>query len=270
MKIVRLELFGFKSFVEKTIVSFDQPITAIVGSNGCGKSNIVDALYWVMGDMSPKHLRGTQMTDVIFSGSKDHAPLDMAEVTMVLELDPDSDPSLPVQFKDTTELQITRRYYRSGDSEYFINKTSCRLRDIQEFFLDTGCGAKSYSIIEQGAITRMVAQKPEERRRVIEDVAGVLKFKARKAETERKLDNSKANLRRIDDILKDLQKQLSTLKRQANKAEKYKVLMEELKELEICLASKEWLTRSGAKDNDLLLSTELLTKQEELRTKVKN
>ncbi|HVJ64853.1 MAG TPA: AAA family ATPase [Bdellovibrionota bacterium] len=267
MKIIRLELFGFKSFVEKTVVSFDQPITAIVGSNGCGKSNIVDALYWVMGDMSPKHLRGTQMTDVIFSGSKDHPALDMAEVTLVLELEPEKDPELPAQFKSSNEVGITRRYYRSGESEYFINKIPCRLRDVQEFFMDTGCGAKSYSIIEQGAITRMVAQKPEERRRVIEDVAGILKFKARKAETERKLENSRTNLRRIDDILKDLQKQLTSLKRQADKAEKYKILMDELRELEICLAGQEWLRRSGANDNDELLTEDLQTKRESLQAK---
>jgi chromosome segregation protein len=267
LKIIRLELFGFKSFVEKTVVSFNQPITAIVGSNGCGKSNIVDALYWVMGDMSPKHLRGTQMTDVIFSGSKDHPALDMAEVTLVLQLEPEKDPDLPAQFKNQDEVAITRRYYRSGESEYFINKIGCRLRDVQEFFMDTGCGAKSYSIIEQGAITRMVAQKPEERRRVIEDVAGILKFKARKAETERKLENSRTNLRRIDDILKDLQKQLTSLKRQADKAEKYKILMDELRELEICLAGQEWLKRSAASDNDIVLTEDLQVKRDNLSAK---
>jgi chromosome segregation protein len=247
VKILRLELFGFKSFKDRTIVAFDQPITAIVGSNGCGKSNVVDALYWVMGDMSPKHLRGQSMTDVIFSGSRDAAPLDLAEVTMVLERDPAVDPELPPQFQSSNEIQITRRYYRSGESEYLINKIPCRLRDIQEFFMDTGVGAKAYSIIEQGAIGRMVAQKPEERRSVIEEVAGIMKFKARKAETERKIEHSKTNLQRIDDILKDLQKQLGSLKRQADKAEKFKELSEELKSLEIRMGCVEWLERSSAR-----------------------
>ena len=243
MKILRLELQGFKSFREKTIIQFDQPITAIVGSNGCGKSNVVDALYWVMGDMSPKHLRGSHMTDVIFSGTKNIAAMDMAEVSLVLERNPEKDPVLPPQFQAMNEVQITRRYYRHGESEYFINRTNCRLRDIQEFFMDTGIGAKSYSIIEQGAITRMVAQKPEERRVVLEDVAGITKFKARRAETERKLEQSNLNLQRVDDLVKDLQKQLSSLQKQADKAQKFKDWSDELKDLEVRVATKEWADR---------------------------
>lgn len=245
MKILRLELFGFKSFKDKTIIAFDQPITAIVGSNGCGKSNVIDALYWVMGDMSAKHLRGTHMSDVIFSGSRDHAPLDLAEVTLVLERDPAKDPELPAQFQVSNEIQITRRYYRSGETEYLINRIPCRLRDIQEFFMDTGVGVKAYSIIEQGAISRLVTQKPEERRTVIEEVAGIMKFKARKAETERKIANTRTNLQRIDDILKDLRKSLATLKAQATKAEKYRDYSDELRQLELRLASRDWMTRQG-------------------------
>jgi chromosome segregation protein len=256
VKILRLELFGFKSFKDKTIVAFNQPITAIVGSNGCGKSNVIDALYWVMGDMSAKHLRGTHMSDVIFSGSKDTKALDMAEVTLVLERDPDKDPELPPQFQVSNEIQITRRYYRSGETEYFINKIPCRLRDIQEFFMDTGVGVKAYAIIEQGAIARLVTQKPEERRSIIEEVAGIMKFKARKAETERKVANSKSNLQRIDDILKDLRKNLSNLKAQATKAERFRTLSDELRSLEIRLASQEWLERMGDKTQALLSSAE--------------
>jgi chromosome segregation protein len=252
LKILRLELFGFKSFKDKTIVTFNQPVTAIVGSNGCGKSNVVDALYWVMGDMSPKHLRGSSMTDVIFSGSRDAPPLDMAEVTMVMERDPEKDPELPPQFQASNEIQITRRYYRNGESEYFINKVPCRLRDIQEFFMDTGVGAKAYSIVEQGAISRMVSMKPEDRRVVIEEVAGIMKFKARKAETERKIENSKLNLQRIDDIVTDLQKQLTSLKRQADKAEKFRDLSEQLKNLELRLATREWMERSTEKSSSIL------------------
>ncbi|MEI7441112.1 MAG: AAA family ATPase, partial [bacterium] len=243
MKILRLELQGFKSFKDKTIIHFDQPITAIVGSNGCGKSNVVDALYWVMGDMSPKHLRGSQMTDVIFSGTRNTQAMDMAEVTLVMERNPETDPALPPQFQTMNEVQITRRYYRHGESEYFINRVNCRLRDVQEFFMDTGIGAKSYSIIEQGAITRMVAQKPEERRVVLEDVAGITKFKARRAETERKLEQSNLNLQRVDDLVKDLQKQLGTLQRQAEKAQKFKEWSDELRNLEIRVAGKDWTTR---------------------------
>jgi chromosome segregation protein len=257
LKILRLELFGFKSFKDKTIVTFDQNITAIVGSNGCGKSNVVDALYWVMGDMSPKHLRGSSMTDVIFSGSKDAAAMDVAEVTLVMSRDPEKDPELPPQFQASNEIQITRRYYRNGESEYIINKTQCRLRDIQEFFMDTGVGAKAYSIVEQGAISRMISLKPEDRRVVIEEVAGIMKFKARKAETERKIENSKLNLQRIDDIVQDLQKQLTTLKRQADKAEKFKVFSEQLRQLELSLASREWLNRSDDKSKILLKSVDL-------------
>lgn len=268
MRILRLELQGFKSFKDKTIVQFNQPITAIVGSNGCGKSNVVDALYWVMGDMSPKHLRGASMTDVIFSGTKTTSPLDMAEVTLVLERDPEKDAQLPPQFQTMSEVQITRRYYRHGESEYFINRVHCRLRDIQEFFMDTGIGAKSYSIIEQGAITRMVGQKPEERRLVIEDVAGITKFKARRAETERKLEQSNLNLQRVDDLVKDLQKQLSTLQRQADKAQKFKEWSDELRDLEIRTAGKEWVSRrdrlTKSKDETVEHSTKLTQLEAEL------
>jgi len=266
LKILRLELFGFKSFQDKTIVTFDQPITGIIGSNGCGKSNVVDALYWVMGDMSPKHLRGSVMTDVIFSGSRDAPAMDMAEVTMVLERTPGVDPELPPQLQASSEIQITRRYYRSGDSEYLINKVQCRLRDIQEFFMDTGVGAKAYSIVEQGAIARMINLKPEDRRSVIEEVAGIMKFKARRAETERKIEHSKLNLQRVDDIVADLQKQLSSLKRQADKAERFKNLSEELKNLELRLAAKEWLERSSSKDSSLKIIEDLKAGLQEIES----
>lgn len=266
MKILRLELFGFKSFKDKTIVTFDQAITGIVGSNGCGKSNVVDALYWVMGDMSPKHLRGSVMTDVIFSGSRDEAPMDLAEVTMVLERNPGVDPELPPQFQASTEIQITRRYYRNGESEYLINKVACRLRDIQEFFMDTGVGAKAYSIVEQGAISRMINLKPEDRRVVIEEVAGIMKFKARRAETERKIEYSKLNLQRVDDIVTDLQKQLISLKRQADKAERFKAFSEELKTLELRLAAREWVERSSSKNTSLQMIADLRTQLNEIET----
>jgi chromosome segregation protein len=265
-----LELCGFKSFREKTILNFNQPITAIVGSNGCGKSNVVDALYWVMGDMSPKHLRGSSMSDVIFSGSRDFAPMDMAEVTLVLDRDVEKDPPLPPHLENHKEIQITRRYYRGGESEYFINKIPCRLRDIQEFFMDTGLGAKAYSIIEQGAITRMVQQKAEERRVVIEEVAGIMKFKARRAETERKLEHTHSNLQRIDDILTDLQKQLGSLKRQAERAEKYSEYSTELKNLELRMSGHQWVEHSRKKSDNESEATELRSLIATLDEKLKN
>lgn len=260
VKILRLELFGFKSFKDKTIIHFDQPITAVVGSNGCGKSNVVDALFWVMGDMSAKHLRGNSMVDVIFSGTKDVAALDMAEVSLVLQREPGKDPPLPKHLESSHEIQVTRRYYRSSESEYLLNKKICRLRDVQEFFMDTGLGAKAYSIIEQGYITRMVTQKPEERRRVIEEVAGIIKFKARRAETLRKIEATQNNLQRVDDIVKAVQKELNSLKRQADKAEKYQSFSTELKEIELRVAAREWQDRSQSSTESAQLGAELRNK----------
>lgn len=268
MRINRLELFGFKSFKDKTVIPFDENITAVVGSNGCGKSNIVDALFWVMGDMSPKHLRGSSMVDVIFSGTKEYPSMDVAEVTLILDRDPATDPELPPQFNAANEVQITRRYYRIGESEYFINKVPCRLRDIQEFFMDTGIGAKGYSIIEQGAISRMVSQKPEDRRTVIEEVAGIIKYKARRAETLRKIEATKINLNRIEDIVKDVERQLSSLKRQATKAEKHKDLTEALKTLEFRVAVREWTDRTTNQSDSSTLQTELQAKITELDTEL--
>ena len=187
MNIKRLEIQGFKSFMDRTVLSFEDGITGVVGPNGCGKSNIVDAIFWVMGEQSAKHLRGNSMEDVIFNGSDNHPPLGMAEVTLVLANPtvPGPQPDERAEYLKYSEIEITRRLYRSGESEYLINKTHCRLRDILDLFMDTGVGTKAYSIIEQGQIAKMISAKPEDRRAIIEEAAGITKYKARKKEIGR-------------------------------------------------------------------------------------
>jgi chromosome segregation protein len=177
MKIKRLELCGFKSFVDRTVVNFEHAIMGIVGPNGCGKSNIVDAIRWCMGEQSAKHLRGRSMEDVIFNGSESRTPADYAEVTLTFENDDPID--VPLEYKDYAEIAVTRRLHRSGDSEYLINKTAVRLKDITDLFLGTGVGTKAYSIVEQGKIGLIVSAKPEDRRLLIEEAAGITKFKSR-------------------------------------------------------------------------------------------
>ncbi|KAB2835672.1 AAA family ATPase, partial [bacterium] len=169
MKIKRLEIQGFKSFPDRTVIDFQQGITSIVGPNGCGKSNIVDAIRWVMGEMSAKHLRGKAMEDVIFAGSQTRPPTNFAEVTMVMG---NEDGRAPAAYANYSEIAVTRRLFRSGESEYQINKTPCRLRDIYDVFLGSGVGTKAYSIIEQGKIGQIITSKPEDRRMIIEEAAG--------------------------------------------------------------------------------------------------
>jgi chromosome segregation protein len=221
LKIKRLELVGFKSFKDKTVINFDQGITGIVGPNGCGKSNIVDALIWVMGEQSAKHLRGSSMEDVIFSGSENFAPLGMAEVSLTLENDGGP---FPAKWIKHAEVMITRRLHRSGESEYFINKEEARLKDIVDIFMDTGAGSKGFSIIEQGQIGKIITAKPEDRRVLIEEAAGITKFKVRKRESQRKLESTEQNLVRLNDIIGELRRQLESLQRQAKRAERYKEL----------------------------------------------
>jgi chromosome segregation protein len=248
MRIKRLEIQGFKSFKDKTVIYFDRPITGIVGPNGSGKSNIVDAFFWVMGEQSYKHIRSSGSDDIIFKGSSKYQALGMAEATLVMEQDyvdsedmpmgataidtKDFDSNTPgVQIKKR-EIAVTRRVYRSGEGEYFINGIQSRLKDIQELFLDTGVGAKGYSVIEQGQIDKVVNSKPEDRRLLIEDAAGIAKYKARKKESLRKLEGANANLLRINDVLAEIDRSLSSLERQAQKARKYKEHRTELLEKE--------------------------------------
>lgn len=233
MKIKRLEIIGFKSFVDKVSFDFPHGITAVVGPNGCGKSNIVDAIRWVMGEQSAKNLRGKSMEDLIFGGSESRKPLGMAEVSLVFSAE---DGKIPAKYLNYSEIQVTRRLFRDGESEYFLNKTPCRLMDISELFMDTGAGARAYSIIEQGRIGMILLSKPEERRFLIEEAAGVTKFKSRKQVALKKIEHSRQNLLRIGDIIAELKRQLSSLQRQAKKAERFRAYREELKGIEVSFA----------------------------------
>lgn len=238
MKIKKVEICGFKSFVDRTVVNIDHDVTAIVGPNGCGKSNIVDAIRWTMGEQSAKNLRGKSMDDVIFNGSETRGPHSFAEVTLTFDND---DGLAPPEYKDYAEIAVTRRLDRTGDSEYLINKTPVRLMDVTSLFLGTGVGTKAYSIIEQGRIGFIVSAKPEDRRYLIEEAAGITKFKAKKKAAERKMDQTRQNLLRIGDIVSEIDKSLASLKRQAQKAERYKAYRSEIRDLELYVASHRFL-----------------------------
>ena len=227
MILKNIEMQGFKSFADKIYLDFNSGITAIVGPNGSGKSNISDAIRWVMGEQSIKSLRGSKMEDVIFSGTEKRKALGFAEVTLTLD---NSSGIFDIDFPD---LQVTRRIYRSGESEYYINKTTCRLKDIHELFMDTGLGRDGYSIIGQGQIDNILSTKSEDRRQIFEEASGISKYKYRKNEAEKKLSQTTENLTRVKDILSELESQLEPLKKQSEKAKKYLVLHEEMKELEI-------------------------------------
>src|SRR4051794_31588573 len=243
MKIKRLELCGFKSFVDRTVVNFDHAIMGVVGPNGCGKSNIVDAIRWSMGEQSAKHLRGRSMEDVIFSGSESRSPADFAEVTLTFENDDPVD--VPLEYKDYAEIAVTRRLHRNGDSEYLINKTAVRLKDITDLFLGTGVGTKAYSIVEQGKIGLIVSAKPEDRRMLIEEAAGITKFKSRKKQAERKMEMTQQNLLRVGDIVAEIERNLGSLKRQAAKAERYISYRNELEDHQLHDASHKYLELHG-------------------------
>jgi len=238
MRIEKIELIGFKSFADKTTFALHPGITCIVGPNGCGKSNIVDAFRWVLGEQSAKSLRGEKMEEVIFNGSVTKKPKGMAEVTMVVSgLNGAGSNNGQGQ---SDQVTVTRRLYRSGESEYMINKNTCRLKDIKDVFLDTGLDFKSYSILEQGRIGEILNSKPLERRFIIEEVAGVMKYKVRKAEALSKLESSRLNLVRINDIIVEVRKQINILDRLAKKAERYKKLSSEMHAIELKIARKEY------------------------------
>jgi len=219
MRLKRLEITGFKSFYDKCRLDFPSGITAIVGPNGCGKSNIVDALRWVMGEQSVKQLRGKAMEDVIFSGTNGTAPLNMAEVNLIMAND---NGSAPEELRDFTEIMLTRRLYRSGESAYLLNKQPCRLKDIRNVFLGSGMGTKSYAMIQQGSIGAITEAGPEERRYFVEEAAGTTRFKTRKMEALRKIKATKRNLLRLDDLMVEIKRQMNSLKRQVGKARRYK------------------------------------------------
>ena len=229
MYLKSLELQGFKSFPDKTLIRFGDDITAIVGPNGSGKSNISDAILWVMGEQSSKTLRGAKMEDVIFGGTQKRTAVGFAEATLTLD---NSDRALAY---DADEVMVTRRYYRSGDSEYYINKQSARLRDINEMFMDTGLGREGYSNIGQGRIDEILSLKSGDRREIFEEAAGISKYRHRKEETERKLAATEDNLLRIGDKVSELELQLEPLKQQSEKAKKYLELKDELKGVEVAV-----------------------------------
>src|SRR5437763_13907643 len=233
----RLELVGFKSFADKTQFDFPAGITAIVGPNGSGKSNIVDAVRWILGEQSAKSLRGGEMADVIFNGSTSRRSLGLAEVTMTF------DNSRRLLATEADEVQITRRVYRSGEGEYLINHQICRLRDIKELFLGSGAGADAYCIIEQGRADVLLHSSTKERRTILEEAAGISRFKAKKVETQRKLERVDLNLQRLRDIIDEVEKQLRSVKLQASKAQRYQEYSGRLKELRLTLGLDEY-TRS--------------------------
>lgn len=229
MYLKRLEMQGFKSFADKTVLEFMPGITTVIGPNGSGKSNISDAIRWVLGEQSMKSLRGTNSLDVIFAGTQNRKSLGFAEVSLVFD---NSDGRLPVEY---TEVTVTRKLYRSGESAYYINKTQCRLKDVVELFLDTGIGKDGYSIIGQGRIDEILSNKSEDRRHIFEEAAGIVKYKVRKIESEKKLERTKLNLLRINDILSEIEQNLEPLKNQSEKAKKFLNLRDELKNIEVGL-----------------------------------
>ena len=248
MYLKALEIQGFKSFPDKTVLHFGEDVTAIVGPNGSGKSNISDAICWVMGEQSARSLRGAKMEDVIFGGTEKRSPVGFAQVTLVLDNSAHIFPTI-----DSSEVMVTRRYYRSGESEYYINKQSVRLRDVNELFMDTGLGREGYAIIGQGRIDEILSIKSAERREIFEEAAGISKYRHRKEETERKLDRTEENLVRINDKIAELELQVDPLRDQAEKAKRYLLLRDELRTLEISV----WLEKlEEIKTSAMRLQTE--------------
>jgi chromosome segregation protein len=233
MHLQSLELFGFKSFADKTVFNFHEGVTAIVGPNGCGKSNVLDAVKWALGEQSAKSLRGAEMADVIFNGADTRKPVGFAEVSLTFT---DCGEELGIEWHD---VRVTRRIYRDGNSEYLLNKTPCRLRDIQGLFADTGIARTAYSMMEQGRIDMILSSRPEDRRAVFEEAAGITKYKTQKREALRKLEATEANLLRIGDVIKEVKRQIGSLQRQAGKARRYQALHADLRVLETHHASQQ-------------------------------
>jgi chromosome segregation protein len=269
MKLKSLEVIGFKSFVDRLHLSFPGGITTIVGPNGCGKSNIVDAVFWAIGERSAKHLRGRLMEDIIFNGTDGRKPLGMAEVNLTFS---NEDGSAPKEYEQYSEITITRRLFRSGESEYLINRVPCRLRDITDLLLDTGIGVNGYAIVEQGRVEHLINANPQDRRFLIEEAAGIAKYKERKRLALMKMEATQQNLLRIQDIIAEVKRQIVSLERQVKRAEEYKAIRKEVKEIEIRFALQEYteLSEKGEatkgylkalRDREVEISTQTLQKE---------
>ncbi|MBI2192166.1 MAG: chromosome segregation protein SMC [Planctomycetes bacterium] len=255
MHLDKLELIGFKSFAEKTEFTFETGLTAVVGPNGCGKSNVVDAIRWVLGEQSVKSLRGEEMADVIFKGSNNRKSLGYAEVSLLFS---NSQNILPVDFD---QVRVTRRLYRTGESEYFLNKSQCRLRDVRELFMGSGVGANTYCVIEQGKVDALLQSNPQDRRIIFEEAAGISKYKSKKRSALLKLERVEQNLLRLSDILAEVQRQMKSLQRQAGKARRYREYTHQLRELKTAFA----LHRCRLLSNELGIQAEKLRKAEDER-----
>ena len=274
MYLKRLEMQGFKSFADKTVLEFRPGITSVIGPNGSGKSNISDAIRWILGEQSMKSLRGTKSLDIIFAGTQARKSLGFAEASLVFD---NEDGSLPIEYSEVT---VTRKIYRSGETGYYINKVPCRLKDVLTLFMDTGIGKDGYSIIGQGKIDEILSNKSEDRRHIFEEAAGIVKYRTRKEESEKKLERTKLNLLRINDILTEIEANIEPLKAQSEKAKKYLSLREELKDIEIGLflyniekykkALEEIITDEQAMQESLNLEEEKLEKIKQLKEELKN
>src|ERR1700744_5845750 len=264
MYLKSLNVIGFKSFADRTTLEFHPGVTAIVGPNGCGKSNVLDSIRWVLGEQSAKALRGGEMKDVIFSGTETRPPLGMAEVSLTFG---DCEKDLGTEYNEVT---ITRRVFRDGASEYELNKTPCRLRDIHSLFMDTGIGRSAYSIMEQGKIDSILSSRPEDRRAIFEEAAGITKYKSQKKEALRKLEATEANLLRIGDVIKEVKRQIGSLQRQAGKARRYQPLHADLRILDTHYSKKQL----AALDADLVHCREeiegIAKSEQSSRAKIEN
>ncbi|MFH1878556.1 MAG: AAA family ATPase, partial [Candidatus Omnitrophota bacterium] len=243
MHFKKLEIVGFKSFLNKTKLEFEPGVTAIVGPNGCGKSNIVDAIKWVLGEQSSKSMRSSAMQDVIFNGTEKYEPVNLSEVSLTLS---NEDRALPLDYDEVT---ISRKLYRSGESLYLVNKTPVRLTDVRNLLMGTGMGTSSYSVVEQGRMDMILSSKPEERRFLFEEASGITRYKSKKREALIKLEHTQENLLRINDILREVERQIKAIERQARKAERYKVKFEELKGLEIKTAYRKYKSLTSENAN---------------------
>ena len=235
MYLSSVDIIGFKSFAQKTSLSFEGGLSAIVGPNGCGKTNIVDAIRWALGEQKTSVLRSDNMENVIFNGTRTRRPVGLAEVSLTIQ---NNRAILPTEYSEVT---LTRRLYRNGDSQYFLNKTQCRLRDIIDLFMDTGMGADAYSVIELKMIEKILSDRTDDRRHLFEEAAGVTKYKARRKETRRRIESIKADVERVQDIMREVQKTVYTLQRQAEKAKLHAEITEELRTTEAWILHHDYV-----------------------------